>query len=203
MSQQSNRSSAKLSRIWTILVGGGIVTFLGVLANLTQILAFFHIGIDSPSASPEASPTPSSLMATTPSIYATPFPVISTSAFNVGSLTKTGLNVTLGDQIKITASGSVCVGRFVTMLNGCASPDGVSLVDDIYDIVPSYLHAALLCRINRPRPAQESDWLLCGTRKIMDVEHTGELELDINDNKQGDNSGQFEVEVTLTRSSSP
>jgi hypothetical protein len=209
VSPQSNQSSQpqKSNRAWFQRIAIFITGLTAFVASMVAILSYFRIEPGQPTPIPL--PVSSTAIMTTTMVSAlttatlvpvsTSTPAIST--FKINKPTETHIRITKGDHIKITAIGSVCVGPVV----GCVPPQGVGWVSDSYDIVQSYPHAALLCRINQPQVEEETAWELCGTRKILEAEWDGELEFNINDNKLIDNSANdyFDVEVTITNGNPP
>jgi hypothetical protein len=114
-------------------------------------------------------------------------------SIKVSGLSSTRICFHEGDVITIEASGQITVGAFV----GNSGPDGresgvgsFSLAG--YNIVSEFNHAALLYRISGDR-----GWRLAGKRKKFIAGRDGCLEFEINDNRQGDNYGAYEVEVTI------
>lgn len=98
-----------------------------------------------------------------------------------------------GDIITIEASGQITVGAFV----GNSGPDGResgvgNLSLSAYNIVQEFNHAALLYRM-----VGDSEWKLAGKRKKFIASRDGCIEFQVNDNRQGDNEGAYEVEVSI------
>ena len=112
---------------------------------------------------------------------------------DISGYIETNFEVHIGDSIVIRASGSMTIGRYV----GQSTPKGKNsgllnfpLTD--YNLVKEFPHAALMYRINK-----DMDWKLCGNGVEFIAPKSGELEFQVNDNKQDDNSGAYQVEVVL------
>jgi hypothetical protein len=110
-------------------------------------------------------------------------------SLQVSGYTVPGICVTAGDTLQVEATGSIIVGSVL----GTAFPDGIDMIfTDIYDLIPSFPHGALLCRLD-----SESFWRKCGSRALFEAEKQGCLEFEINDNEQENNQGAFEVQVVV------
>ncbi|GAB4000523.1 hypothetical protein GCM10028807_53770 [Spirosoma daeguense] len=107
-------------------------------------------------------------------------------------LTKT-IRLDKQGEINVKASGFITTGLFV----GVSGPEGKNGLLDIpipeLNIVPEFLHAALIYRINN-----ETRWSYCG--KECTIPTTGAQYMDItfnmNDNNQKDNSGAYDVALS-------
>ncbi len=115
------------------------------------------------------------------------------ASIKVSGFLRTTICFKKGDVISIEASGHITVGIFV----GNSTPDGrefgvggLSLA--AYNIVEKFNHAALMYRISG-----ESEWRLAGKKKSFLAGRDGCIEFQINDNKQADNDGAYDVEVTI------
>ena len=111
----------------------------------------------------------------------------------VRGFTRTTVCVKKGDAISIEADGSIKVGSFV----GSSDPDGRSsgvlgLSLESYNIVSRFNHAVLMYRFTG-----EDEWKVAGKRKRFIAPRDGCIEFEVNDNSQGDNSGYYEVEVSI------
>jgi len=109
----------------------------------------------------------------------------------VSGLTNTGVSVKAGEEIKIKASGNLLIGRFA----GNSGPEGrASGVGGFglgfYNIEPDYSHAALMLRLNK-----SDKWQYVGKEWTFTAEQNGVIELQINDRKQSDNSGHYNVMI--------
>lgn len=106
-----------------------------------------------------------------------------------------------GDLVHIRASGSILVGAFT----GNSGPNGIEsgplgLTMTHYNIVPEYKHAALMLAL-----PGDAKWRYCGSEAKVIIPTTGaptkadlvKIHFQINDNMQSDNSGYYEVEVTV------
>ncbi|MBW1296011.1 hypothetical protein [Aquimarina litoralis] len=100
--------------------------------------------------------------------------------------------ISIGDNIKITAKGRVNFGFFA----GPAGPKGFTNgLYQNYNIVRGGNHGALICRVGTNR----NDWILVGNEVEFVSQKKGYLELLINDNDSGNNSGSFSGEISITR----
>jgi hypothetical protein len=109
----------------------------------------------------------------------------------ISQYTNTGIAINKGEQIFITATGSISVGPIV----GSSGPDGLgsgfmgaSL--ESYNIVPNFKHAALMYKLS-----QADDWIQCGSNYKFKADKFGFLIFQVNDNDQGNNSGSYKVTV--------
>jgi hypothetical protein len=114
-------------------------------------------------------------------------------SLKVSTQTTSRIKVSRGDKVTIKAHGNIIVGPWV----GGSDPDGrssgfagASLAQ--YNLVPNFNHAALLYRISR-----ESGWRLAGKSVEFEADQDGALEFQVNDNDQGNNSGSYDVDVTI------
>ncbi len=127
------------------------------------------------------------------------YPPISVSDFKVAN----EICVRKGDQVKISAEGTIIVGEFVGALN----PEGkdhfqlgglfTTPIDPIYDIIPQFPHGVLLFRIAAPALSATEGWMHYDTTKQFEADRTGCLEFDINDKDNTDNSGEFSVQIEV------
>lgn len=111
----------------------------------------------------------------------------------VSGFTKTSICLSKGNMVTITATGQIRVGNFV----GNSTPEGLTagvLGFGIgrYNIVKSYNHAVLMYRFE-----DETEWKVAGKQINFKVMEDGCLEFQINDNKQEDNYGSYDVRVTV------
>jgi hypothetical protein len=112
--------------------------------------------------------------------------------------TDTGLDVRVGDQVTVTATGTVTAGRRV----GDVSPDGGRV--GFGSIVGTYPVAnlgvgALIGYIRTPN-GQITQPFAVGSSQSLNVPVEGRLFLLINDNDYSDNAGQFNVRLVITPS---
>jgi hypothetical protein len=126
-----------------------------------------------------------------------------TRAFNVtvpgaSRGTDTGLDVRTGDQVTITATGTVTAGRRV----GDVSPDGgrVGFGSIIGTYPVANLGAGALIGYIRTQNGQITQPFAVGSSQTLTAPVDGRLFLLINDNDYSDNSGQFNVRVMSTSS---
>lgn len=158
---------------------------------------------------PTPTPTPTNTPTPTPTNTPTPTPSISTfhltldAAQDVPGL-DTGINVPSGSHLSITASGEAyygsdslgnCVGNPSTnpdgqrMLNG--SPCPLRYGSDA--LLPSAPIGELLASFG-----QSGNWFAVGSNYSTTVTTGGRLFLIYNDGYHGDNSGSYQVTVTVT-----
>ncbi|WP_254410996.1 caspase family protein [Dyadobacter diqingensis] len=97
------------------------------------------------------------------------------------------------EEFEISATGQITVGQYLREV----TPDGrakglfgFSIAD--YNIVPSINHAGLMFRVSGSDP-----WKFCGSNCIVKFIKPGlhRLELRVNDNNEGDNSGSFKISI--------
>jgi hypothetical protein len=114
--------------------------------------------------------------------------------------TDTGLDLRAGDNVTITASGSVTAGRRA----GVVSPDGgrAGLGGALLGTrpVPNAGVGALIGYIRTPN-GQETQRFLIGSQQSFNAPSDGRLFLLINDDNYTDNSGSFDVRIVVTGSS--
>lgn len=93
-----------------------------------------------------------------------------------------------GDELRLSASGSVRLGPFV----GASGPDGVDGFEH-YSVDSGFKLGALLGRVgNRP-------WSMIGAAGRLVASEDGFVELIVNDNDRGNNSGAYEVTMSLIK----
>jgi hypothetical protein len=114
-------------------------------------------------------------------------------ADDVSGLTRSSAHVEKGQRVRILASGSIKIGGWA----GTSQPEGRSsgfAGGDLsaYSIVSTYNHAALLYRV-----AGEADWLPYGQNCVFRAQRSGNLEFQVNDREQGNNSGSYKVTTQL------
>jgi hypothetical protein len=118
--------------------------------------------------------------------------------------TDTGLNVTRGLQITITATGRICAGSLV--FAPCDSPDGQSRVSsDGYTCIGGsgmggrFLAPGLACwsliGMIVERGNEAGSIFEVGSSKTLRAKSSGELYLGVNDNYFGDNSGSWAANI--------
>lgn len=112
--------------------------------------------------------------------------------FNTNSHINTGISVNPGDKIRVQASGRIRFG----FIAGSGGPKGILFNPD-YNYFVDLLHGQLMGRI-RQFGAQDLDgWFAIGEGREFVARSQGVLEFAVNDNKSGDNSGKFRIEVTI------
>ena len=107
----------------------------------------------------------------------------------------TGIEVRAGDQISISASGSITAGQRV----GAVGPDGArSGASAIFGVsrrpVPNAGVGALIGYLTQPGSANTQPFLV-GSQLVYTATADGRLYLLINDDNYGDNSGTFSVRI--------
>jgi hypothetical protein len=97
-------------------------------------------------------------------------------------------NIEVGDSIIIRANGQVCLGP----LAGCHGPGGrTGYVDKSY--FPQANHGSLLCRIGN------GEWFVLGSYKAGRATQKGDLQFLVNDKDDWNNSGAFNVNITIVK----
>lgn len=118
--------------------------------------------------------------------------------FQVSKDTVTDIKLHPGDTVFITARGVISPAP---LANNCG-PEGISAETDIAKIVSlaicphkQWNYAALIYRLG-----SIDYWKLYGFEPLWDIAmRSGYLEFAINDNNQDDNSGGYDIEVTILR----
>jgi len=116
-----------------------------------------------------------------------------------------------GDVVTVEATGSIKVGYLL----GSVNPEGTDAgflgfpLGDVFNIVPTIPHAALMCRVTG-----DEMWRQCAVREpsivdlllfweprkvVFTVPSSGCLEFDINDTEKENNSGIFNVIINVKR----
>jgi len=132
----------------------------------------------------------------TPRPTYTPTPTIKTYNVTVERDMNTDIYLKSGDVVKIKATGTIIVGVFT---QAQASPDGVDQANEIflsgYSVDSNFRHGSLLYGLS-----SEDYWHFCGSSCEFTVLNSGNgyLQFGINDQKQGDNTGSFKLQVTVT-----
>jgi hypothetical protein len=103
--------------------------------------------------------------------------------------TDTGINVRRGLRIQVSATGDITLGPGMTA--PAAGSAGATVERGRYPVRDAYA-GALIGRIGNGAP-----FLIGGNTQPMDVRGTGRLYLGINDDVLADNSGNFNVVVSL------
>jgi hypothetical protein len=121
---------------------------------------------------------------------------VTESQLQVNELTETNICVPAGSTVSVRASGSIRVGSFVGVVDPQGTEQGFmgAPLGDSYDLIRSLQHGALMCRMTG-----EQDWRLCAANLTFQSPLDGCLEFQINDNDQGNNSGAFDVNVSVTQ----
>ncbi len=112
--------------------------------------------------------------------------------------TDTGVDVSAGDVVHVEATGTVtaAVGdpRTVVGPDGSPNPEFASANRSEHGVQVGGGHAALIGTLSRDFPP-----FLIGTSSTIDVERDGHLFLSVNDGGLDNNSGQFDVSLTVQR----
>ena len=102
--------------------------------------------------------------------------------------TTTGIRISKGQHVKITASGKVYANATV-----CGGPDGIPNRPDwdIYSVVKGKPHAGLTAKIGT------GNAFFVGSSLSFTARDSGELFFRVNDNDLGNNKGEFSVSVKV------
>ena len=106
----------------------------------------------------------------------------------------TEVQIRRGDKVRINASGSVTFGVFA----GSGGPEGIQFMPS-YNHFPDSPHGCLMGRIRGSTDDDTSRWFLIGNAAVLTAENSGILDLDVNDNDPGNNTGEFRVEISVCR----
>lgn len=106
----------------------------------------------------------------------------------------TEVQIKRGDKVRIHASGQVTFGVFA----GSGGPEGIQFMPS-YNHFPDSPHGCLMGRIRGSTDDETGRWFLVGNAAVLTAENSGTLELDVNDNDPGNNTGQFRVEISVCR----
>lgn len=112
--------------------------------------------------------------------------------FNTNSHVNTGISVNPGDKIRVEASGRIRFGDFV----GSGGPKGI-IISPEYNYFVDVPHGQLIGRIKQFGVEDLDGWFPIGEGREFVVRSQGVLEFGVNDNRPGDNSGSFRIEVTI------
>lgn len=112
--------------------------------------------------------------------------------FTINTSASPGIEVALGEEVKIEAQGSIMLGFFA----GVTTPGGIEGYRS-YNIDPSSKHGALLYKIGNG-----SFSAMNAPSVTFKAKNSGELHFVVNDNDPSNNSGYFDVRVTINSSSS-
>ena len=121
--------------------------------------------------------------------------------FKVGRFENTGLKISKGDYVIITARGSIRIGPFA----GSSSPrgresgvGGLSL--ESYNVFMEFPHAALLYKIDddgNPETDFDSGWAFSGDNVEFTSQEDGYLMFLVNDREYQNNAGNYDVRVRI------
>lgn len=112
--------------------------------------------------------------------------------FQTNSYTSTGISVNPGDKIKVQASGIIRFGLFT----GSGRPRGIAFNPE-YNYFIDMAHGQLMGRVKQSGMRELDGWFPIGEAREFVVRTPGVLEFAVNDNKPGDNVGNFKIEVTI------
>lgn len=112
--------------------------------------------------------------------------------FNTNSHINTGISINPGDKIRVAVSGTVRFGFFV----GSGGPEGIIISPD-YNYFFDIPHGQVIGRLRQFGARELDGWLPIGGGRDFVASSQGVLEFAVNDNKPGDNSGAFRIEVTI------
>ena len=116
---------------------------------------------------------------------------INNNSLEVDSYTNsTNINIKKGDEISITASGSIVLGAWA----GSGGPDGIDGFTS-YSRIAGFRHGSLLVRIG-----DNGEWEAVGTSKTLLANNSGLLQFIVNDGDPSNNSGYFTIEFRVTKS---
>jgi hypothetical protein len=112
--------------------------------------------------------------------------------------TDTGVDVFEGDVVKVEATGTIfaAVGDPRTEVgpDGSPNPEFAGANRDEHGVQVGGGHGALIGTLSRDRPP-----FLIGAANTLRIDRDGHLFLSVNDGGLDNNSGQFEVSLTIQR----
>lgn len=109
--------------------------------------------------------------------------------FRLNGRVQTGIVIKRGDRLTFSASGVVTFG----ILAGGGGPEGINGFRG-YNLVGDVQHGALVARINK-----DEGWYVIGRGQMIVANVDGILELAVNDMDAGNNTGQFEVKISICK----
>jgi hypothetical protein len=112
--------------------------------------------------------------------------------FDTNSYVNTNLSVNPGDKIRVKASGRIRFGAFV----GSGGPKGI-VISPQYNYFTDVPHGQLIGRIKQSGAKDLEGWVPIAEGSEFVARSSGVLEFAVNDNRPGDNSGSFRIEVTV------
>lgn|GEM_PF-987851 len=115
--------------------------------------------------------------------------------YGVNNRVETDISVQPGDRLTFRASGVVTLGIFA----GQSGPEGIQF-NPAYSYFPDSPHGCLIGRIRTSEDEDAGQWAYIGKGDVWTVKDAGTLELDLNDNDPGNNTGEYRVEIDLCRS---
>ncbi len=112
--------------------------------------------------------------------------------------TDTGLDVSAGDVVQVEASGTIAASvndpRTEVGPDGSPNPEFADANRDEHGVQVDGGHGALIGTLSRDRPP-----FLIGASNTLQIERDGHLFLSVNDGGLDNNSGQFDVTLTIRR----
>jgi hypothetical protein len=115
---------------------------------------------------------------------------IEVNKYEIDSYTNTTeVNIKKGEQITITAKGSITYGAWA----GSGGPDGIDGYTS-YNRIQGFRHGSLLVRIG-----DKAEWESVGTSKTIVAARNGVLQFIVNDADPSNNSGSFTVDLLIIK----
>ena len=118
---------------------------------------------------------------------------LTTESYYVENKTQTSLRVKPGDRLVITATGEISLGFFV----GSTGPDGIDGYHSYNLVRGNFKHGMLLVRIKQRGGRYVTHAV--GSNRVIVPEFDGRLEFIVNDAEPRNNSGEFDIVVTVYR----
>ncbi|HKS28778.1 MAG TPA: LecA/PA-IL family lectin [Pyrinomonadaceae bacterium] len=109
--------------------------------------------------------------------------------------TDTGIDLRRGDSVSITATGNITAGRRAGVVSADGGRVGVGSIVGTYPVAQAGVGA--LIGYIRMANGQTTQPFLVGTQQTFEAPMDGRLYLLVNDDNYGDNSGQFDVRVSV------
>lgn len=130
--------------------------------------------------------------APSPTPYYTPTPRVRNYTFSVARKTRTSIYVNAGDKVEIQATGTIRTGPFCGFVGPEGANDGIQFWCSSYSLIKSYRFGSLLYS-----STNDDEWNFCGKSCSFSYSGGGNLEFEVNDEDQGNNSGAFNLEITV------
>lgn len=112
--------------------------------------------------------------------------------FQMNGPVETGVVIRRGDRITFSADGVVSFGPFA----GQGGPEGIAGFQG-YSYFQDQRHGVLIARVKNS--SGKGGWNVIGRSQVIIAMEDGTLELDVNDNDPGNNTGHFDVKVDICR----